>query len=308
MAKYSDDSKELGASRVGAIVLGENKFTTNERERLKTINAINGVTTLGESDFNKEAKDRGNYLEKGLMEWAKDKLEHMSEGKAIVKLAKVTHGYRLDDLKLCASLDGILQIDGEVLVRDPVTRGHMALSGFGALEIKTMNAEETPRMDQVIQLQTQLMCSGFKWGIIAIFGKLQKLHLFPYKADKNLFEIITDKVHEFWNRVENDVPYPPIDNGKPVTINLDHLKMKNEVLQLITDYNKAKSETLYWQKNVDECKEALELVMSEHDAEYAEIGGFKINNPLVKRKAVPERIVPAKDATYHRRFSIEEIK
>ena len=36
MAKYSDDRFELGASRVPALVLGETKFTTNERERLKT--------------------------------------------------------------------------------------------------------------------------------------------------------------------------------------------------------------------------------------------------------------------------------
>lgn len=309
MAKFSDDAKELGASRVGAIILGQTPFSTNERERQKTIHAKTGVTTLAESDFNKEAKDRGNYLEDGILNWTKDKLERMSEGKALVKLGKVTHGYRLDDLKLCASLDGILQIDGKIVVRDPGTQGHMELSGFGALEIKTMAHEDgPPRMDQVIQLQTQLLCSGFKWGIIAIFGKSQKLNLYPYKADKELFKIITEKVLEFWNKVELDEPYPPLDNGKPYTINLDHLKTKNEVLNLISDYNKAYAETKYWQKLVDECKEALELVMSEHDAEYAEIGGFKINNPLVKRKATPEKVIPAKEATYHRRFKIEEIR
>ena len=40
MAKYSDDAKELGASRVPAIVLGQTKFSTNERERLKTLHAL----------------------------------------------------------------------------------------------------------------------------------------------------------------------------------------------------------------------------------------------------------------------------
>ena len=66
MAKYSDDTKELGASRVPAIVLGQTKFSTNERERQKTIHARQGIPTI-ESDFAQEAKDRGNYLEDAIV-------------------------------------------------------------------------------------------------------------------------------------------------------------------------------------------------------------------------------------------------
>ena len=190
MAKYSDDAKELGASRVPAIVLGQTKFSTNERERQKTLYAKQGIPFI-ESDFNSEAKERGDRFEPVLIDWSLDKLAKIGEGVVDVRLHEVTDGHRLPDLGLCASLDAIVQIDGEITMQDPQTKGHMILTGMGALEIKTTNTDDFPRHDQVIQLQTQLLCSGLKWGIIAIFGKSQRLHLVPYKADQELHNIIT---------------------------------------------------------------------------------------------------------------------
>ena len=228
MAKFSDDRFEIGASSVPAVVLGQTKFTTNERVRQRTIHARKGIPTI-ESDFgSKEALRRGNFLEPAVIEWAKSDLEIMADGQADIRLCKVDQGFRLDDYKICASLDAILQIDGSIMVQDPRSRGHMELTGFGALEIKTTNEDNYPSHEHVIQLQTQLMCTDFKWGIIAVLGKGYKLTLTPYKADEELFSIIKDKVKEFWEKVEKDEPYPPLDNGeKPYTINLDHLKTKN---------------------------------------------------------------------------------
>ena len=305
MAKFSDDAKELGASRVPAIVLGQTKFSTNERERLKTLHARQGIVTI-ETDFAKGAKDRGNYLEDAIATWATDKVSEIARGIADVKFCKVDQGYRIHDLALCASLDGILQIDGEIKMQDPQTKGHMVLTGFGALEIKTTNADDYPRYDQVLQLQAQLLCSGFKWGIIAVFGKSQKLTLVPYKADQEVFKIIKEKVKEFWQKVDQDEPYPPLDNGIPYTINLDHLKTKNEIINLAMDWAKADAEVRAWTRIKEECQVGLELVMDQNDAEMAEIGEYKILHPIVKRKAQPEKIVPAKEASYYRRFKIEK--
>ena len=230
MAKFSDDRFELGASRVPALVLGETKFTTNERERLKTIHAQKGIPTL-ETEFGKEAKKRGNYLEEAIIQWAVDELEEQANFETSIQLGKVTHGYRLDDIKLCASLDAILNVEGSLLMKDPKTRGHMELSGMGALEIKTSNSADSPRIDQVIQLQAQLMCSGFKWGIIAVFGKQQRLSLTPFKADTEMHDIIREKVEEFWTKVGLDEPYPALDNGPAYTINL--LKQKSKLSSLV---------------------------------------------------------------------------
>ena len=71
------------------------------------------------------------------------------------------------------------------------------------------------------------------------------------------------------------------------------------------DWMKAKSEVEAWSKTMQECQEALEIVMQEHDAEVAEIGEYRILNKIVKRKAQPEKIVQAKPASWHRRFKIE---
>ena len=304
MAKFSDDRYEIGASRVSALVLGETKFSTNEKERLKTIHAQKGIPTL-ETEFNKEAKRRGNFLEPAVIEWAKSDLQIMADGQADIKLCKVDQGFRLDDIKLCASLDAILNVEGSLLMKDPKTRGHMELSGMGALEIKTSNSDDSPRIDQVIQLQAQLMCSGFKWGIIAVFGKQQRLSLTPFKADTEMHDIIREKVDEFWTKGGLDEPYPALDNGPAYTINLDHIETKEQVIQLSLDWLKADNEIKAWTKTKQECQEALEIVMKSNQAEIAEIGEFKILNPIIKRKAQPEKVVPAKPPSYYKKFKIE---
>ena len=188
MAKFSNDAVELGASRVPAIVLGKTSFTTNERERQKTLHARQGIETI-ETEFGKDAKERGNYLEDAIIKWARDKVADIGPASE-VQLCKVTQGYRIDGLALCASLDAILNIKGEITMHNQMTGEPVILSGFGALEIKTTNTDDLPRTDQIIQLQTQLLCSGFKWGIIAVFGKAQKLKLVPFEADQGIFDQI----------------------------------------------------------------------------------------------------------------------
>ena len=46
MTKWSDDAVELGASKVGPVVLGETPFATNEQTRQIVLNAREGVTTI----------------------------------------------------------------------------------------------------------------------------------------------------------------------------------------------------------------------------------------------------------------------
>ena len=88
---------------------------------------------------------------------------------------------------------------------------------------------------------------------------------------------------------------------------MDHLETKNDLIQIITDYEKCKAEEKSWKLQKERCQEAIELVLDEVDAEYATVGNYKISFPIVKRKAQPEKIIPAKPSTEHRRFSIEEI-
>ena len=307
MAKYSNDAVELGASKVGQVVLGETPFGNNEDIRQLVLNAKNGVTTITHSMY-ADAQERGNFMEPALIQWSKEKLNRMCSDGVVCNYIPTTDGHRKTDLRLCASLDGILDVvGGEITIPNP-QGDPIAVKGQGALEIKTDGWDDgPPRAEQVIQLQTQMLCADFKWGVIAKLGPKLKFDIYPYKRSDKLINIIMEKVADFWYRVDMDVPYPPIDNGKPETISLDNLKSKNEIIQIITDYNKCKAEEKSWKLRKEECQEALELILDEHDAEYARVGVYKINFPIVKRKAQPEKVIPAKPSTQHRRFSIEEI-
>lgn len=307
MTKWSNDAVELGASKTGQVVLGETPFGTNEDIRQIIINARDGVTTISPSMY-ADSQERGNYLEPALLAWSSDKLDKMCKGEVSCNFIPTTDAHRKTDLRLCASLDGILEVcGGELEIPNP--QGHpIAVTGYGALEIKTDGWDDgPPRAEQVIQLQTQMLCAEFEWGVIAKLGPKLKFELYPYKRSEKLINIIMEKVADFWYRVDMDQPYPPIDNGKPETISLDHLDTKPEIIQIITDYNKCKAEEKSWKLRKEECQEALELILDEHDAEYASVGGYKINFPIVKRKAQPEKVIPAKPSTEHRRFSIEEM-
>jgi len=304
MAKYSNDAVEVGASRVPAIVLGKTSFSTNERERQKTLHARQGIETI-ETEFGKDAKERGNYLEDAIIKWARDKIANIAPS-AEVELCKVTQGYRIDELALCASLDAILNIKGQVTMNNQLTGEPVLLSGFGALEIKTTNTDDLPRTDQIIQLQAQLLCSGFKWGIIAVFGKAQKLTLVPFEADQDIFDQIMEKVNEFWQKVDLDEPYPPLDNGPPSIINLDHLDIKDSLIGVAEDWLMCDAEIKKWTKKKEEDQRLLQRIMEQNEAEHAEVGDINISYPTITRKAQPEKIVPAKEATYYRKFKIEK--
>ena len=304
MAKFSNDAVELGASRVPAIVLGKTSFTTNERERQKTLHARQGIETI-ETEFGKDAKERGNYLEDAIIKWARDKVADIGPASEL-ELCKVTQGYRIDELALCASLDAILNIKGEITMHNQLTGEPVILSGFGALEIKTTNTDDLPRTDQIIQLQTQLLCSGFKWGIIAVFGKAQKLTLVPFEADQDIFDQIMEKVNEFWQKVDLDEPYPPLDNGPPSIINLDHLDIKESLVGVAEDWLMCDAEIKKWTKKKEEDQKLLQRIMEQNEAEHAEVGDINIAYPTITRKAQPEKIVPAKEATYYRKFKIEK--
>ena len=304
MAKYSNDAVEVGASRVPAIVLGKTSFSTNERERQKTLHARQGIETI-ETEFGKDAKERGNYLEDAIIKWARDKIANIAPS-AEVELCKVTQGYRIDELALCASLDAILNIKGQVTMNNQLTGEPVLLSGFGALEIKTTNTDDLPRTDQIIQLQAQLLCRGFKWGIIAVFGKAQKLTLVPFEADQDIFDQIMEKVNEFWQKVDLDEPYPPLDNGPPSIINLDHLDIKDSLIGVAEDWLMCDAEIKKWTKKKDEDQRLLQRIMEQNEAEHAEVGDINISYPTITRKAQPEKIVPAKEATYYRKFKIEK--
>jgi len=80
--KFSRDGFEVGASKIGVIVLGQDNFGRTRESLRQTFVEIRknpDVIPLDNAQF-QDAADRGNYLEDGLLQWVSDKLDKLCEG------------------------------------------------------------------------------------------------------------------------------------------------------------------------------------------------------------------------------------
>ena len=102
--KFSKDGYEVGASKVPLIVIGQDDFG-NTREQLRyrfmEIRCNPDIVHL-ESKQNKNAKDRGNYLEDGVAHWVSDQLDSLCTDSGSVTFRKPIDAYRLSKYKMAA--------------------------------------------------------------------------------------------------------------------------------------------------------------------------------------------------------------
>ena len=211
--KFSKDGYEVGASKVPLIVIGQDDFG-NTREQLRyrfmEIRCNPDIVHL-ESKQNKNAKDRGNYLEDGIAHWVSDQLDSLCTDSGSVTFRKPIDAYRLSKYKMAASLDGVLTIQGEpIQYDDPQTGKTFTLSGEGVCEIKTQGYNDHVTYDHILQLQAQMFVTGFKWGVIGHLGPRLKMQMFVFESHKEIQKKIIERVKDFWRRVEKHTPYPVI--------------------------------------------------------------------------------------------------
>ena len=102
-----------------------------------------------------------------------------------VSLTKPTKAYRLEKYRMAASLDGVLEVHGGAIpFEDPQTGEVVMLEGKGCCEIKTQGYNDgPPTYENILQVQAQMLCSGFKWAIIGKLGPRLKFEMFVFKAD-----------------------------------------------------------------------------------------------------------------------------
>ena len=306
--KWSNDSTELGASKTAVLVLGESAFgVTPEKLRQNVLGLQNNAkSTTILTPLNKDAIARGNCLEDGLIDLTMYHLKKYCPDDVKIKGIKPTDADRLKDHRIAASCDYKIKITGPGLTLPNPFGEDIAMKGTIPVEIKTdSTANGSPKYDYVIQLNTQMLCMGVKMGLIAVLERDLKFRLYPYKRDEDLCNLILDRVGDFWHRVDHDIPYPPDDFDMPDTVNLDRLNSKKSVIDCIEMYQQCETEIKHWEQEKDNVKSVLTGVMEAHNAQFAEIDGYKINYKIIERKAQPEKVVPAKEATTYRRFSVE---
>ena len=307
--KFSKDGYEVGASKVPLIVIGQDDFG-NTREQLRQnfveIRKNPDVVRL-ESKQNKNAKDRGNYLEDGIAHWVSDQLDSLCADFGSVTFRKPIDAYRLSKYKMAASLDGVLTIDGEpIQYDDPQTGKTFTLSGNGVCEIKTQGYNDHATYDHILQLQAQMLVSGFKWGVIGHLGPRLKMQMFVFESHKQIQKKIIERVKDFWRRVEKDTPYPVI--AEPTEkVYSDWSNDDKGLTKLTNDYDLAKDEIERWTTTKDQLANAIKSILKQENASYVKIREKQIACELITRKATVEKIVPAKPASQYEKLTVKEI-
>ena len=307
--KFSKDGFEVGTSKVPLIVIGQNDFG-NTREQLRQnfveIRKNPDVVRL-ESKQNKNAKDRGNYLEDGIAHWVSDQLDNLCVDSGSVTFRKPIDAFRLSKYKMAASLDGVLTIHGgSIQYDDPQTGKTFTLSGDGVCEIKTQGYNDHVTYDHILQLQAQMLVSGFKWGVIGHLGPRLKMQMFVFESDKQIQKKILERIKDFWRRVEKDTPYPVI--AEPTEkVYSDWSNDDKGLTKLTNDYDLAKDEIERWTTTKDQLANAIKSILKQENASYVKIREKQIACELITRKATVERIVPAKPASQYEKLTVKEI-
>ena len=315
MTKYSDDSKEIGASSVPNIVIPymflmgltdiqQAPFQTREEQRQKTVAAQRG--TKIEDNRYAQAKDRGNRLEPACLEYGADHIQSVAGDSIIVTWGKPTDADRYPKLKIAASCDAHIHTSETVYLTNP-DGTLITATGDGVMEAKTDKySDGEPRLDQIIQLNTQMACTGRDWGIIAKYGKSHFFSVWPYHFDPELWDITKTAIIEFWDKVDNDIPYD-LDKDEPPVIDLTEHKLANEIEVLLDNRAFAKEEATKWKDSLETIDAKIQGVMQTMNSERATFKNYLIEHKTVNVAAKPEQMMPAKPARSHKRFSIKEI-
>jgi hypothetical protein len=307
--KYTDDGKEIGASKIGTVLLGWGPFDSPEELRVNAQHRQAGVEVL---DTNRwaEAAERGNELEIPLGEWAVKKIQRLAP-EVEITATRPQQGYFQGTAatdRIGASLDYLLHLDGELFIPDH-KQDLLRLDGEGPLEVKTTGYHTgEPTLHHQLQGHAQCLCGGWDWFVIAQLGQHLKFELFPYRFSPEIGEQMVIKAAEFWRRVAEDDPYPELSKALVEQVDLSEMKTNEDIADLCNLYLAATDETKKWKATADDIKDGLVDLMERADAEVGVIDKYKIEWKRVKKKGAPARQVEATPASEHRRFAVKEIK
>jgi len=218
VGKVTNDILPSGSRLPG--IFGVSPFKTPNDELAYSINAAQGKPR---PPFKAEAADWGNTLEVTIIQEAAKRI-----GLEIQELqVDYAMSYQVDGKDILqVSLDSILVGDGMKLYSQPdfgiyvIGEEPLFLDGPGACESKLTSSmpEDVPAEYRgPIQLQAQMLCGGFKWGVIATLFRGVELRLFFYKADPAAQAKIIEKCQDFIRRVEEGDWYPAFSPADAVT-------------------------------------------------------------------------------------------
>ena len=262
---------------------------------------------MGSDTFNlsQKAIRRGNLLEHPLAQYCLEELKQSCEDVTELPTDKADIH---DTLPVAASCDHKMFVKDYVDIEHPITKEVIRMSGLIINEIKTDGYESgEPHRDYYCQLQHQMLCTGAQFGCITKLGPKLELEIYPYERDEEFIDELTEKVVEFWDRVERDDPYIELPETNYYVADLDQLETKDHVQFLVDQYNSLQVEKSDTEKEIEMTKKALIEVLKLCETDTGTIGGFLISNKRVEKKAKPGRWTEPTPGSHHYRFNIKPI-
>ena len=303
--KKTITGEELGASETPSVVLTVDAYGNTRDETLdKHRKAAAGVEVVKTKAFNKNALVRGTYLEHAIVPWF---LEMLKEDGIECTAEEPTDAFRIKEERLGATLDRILTVpEGfEVVINDLVLRGK------GVLEVKTdFYHQDKCKPDWMIQVHQQMMCANLPWAIVLVMTQQGKLKTYAFMKDEKLCEEILFATRQFWQLFDSDGEYPPVE--KPSEAGLVEITEEPkpgdnlDLIQVLTDYQKANAEARSWKKVADENKDILIMHMDRIGADIMNVGSFKVKAVTTQKPKRTMVEVPGEfiDSTS---FSVKEV-
>ncbi len=227
-----------------------------------------------------------------------------------VSLQKPTKAYRLEAYRMAASLDGILEVHGDPIpFEDPQTGEIIMLEGKGCCEIKTQGYNDgPPTYENILQVQAQMLCSNFTWSIIGKLGPKLKFDMFVYKADPDIQSTIVEKVVDFWNRVDNDIPYDEEQEPEKTFEDWTKNKDADKLSYLVNEHEKVVEEMKQLNDRKSLMRDSIVSLLQTQNVQYVSIGNRNVAVDTIIRKAQPEKLIEAKPESSHIKLTIKDKK
>ena len=315
MAGKLTDDRTMSASRLPGL-LGHSKYSQPNDELQYSINAIDGKPR---EDIGNEAMAWGNTLEPVVLTEACKRLG-ITEFNVDIGVP-----FKSDLCALQCSLDGIGQGTGQTVTSNSdlgiyvVGQDSIVLDGPGVLEAKVTKVypEETPDLARgPIQLQGQLLVTGYKWGAVCVLYQGIEMRVFLFDRHAATQQAIIAAVKDFESRLETYRQsgsvdwYPPqssedMDRIYPSVTEDQELAMPEAAATWAQQIMDAKASMKTAKEDIEKAEIELKKILGQ--AKVGKVGNILVEWPMRHYSAQAERLVPAKEA-YSARQSTLKVK
>ena len=285
-----------------AAVMGVNPWST-PNDALQT--AFDAVLGKPRKELTFEALHWGTQFEVDIVEEALKRLNLKDYTTSFHK------GFTHKDVPMAVSLDATAEGNGETIISD-YDKGivcysdEIKLEGRGIIEAKLTSHEsemELPPYRGRIQLQMAMEVMGCSWGAVAVLHRGIKMITHVFERDEALIADIKTAAIDFDRRVQKFKENEETE-WYDFTTTKSAAKIFDEASDDTVDLSDMENDIQTIQQSRDDIKDleqtidvtSARVMARMGDCKYANAGRFKVVWGEINYEAMPEKLVPAKEA------------